>query len=65
MDKLRPCPFCGGAVTVYYSSLAKGFFFMHKRKDNGCILLTPATIMGKYENLAEAYEAWNRRASDA
>ena len=65
MDKLKPCPFCGDSVTIYYSSLTNGYYFMHQHKQGAakdCILLTPSTIIGKHKSLADAYEAWNRRA---
>lgn len=62
--ELKPCPFCGGAVTIYYSSATNGYFFMHKEKDSSCILLTPSTICGKHKCLKDAYDAWNRRADD-
>lgn len=63
MDELKPCPFCGRSVTVYYSSATNGYYFVHRSGDRGCILLTPSTIVGKYKNLTEAYNAWNRRPS--
>lgn len=63
MEELKPCPFCGERVTIYYSSAKKGFFFMHRRNGE-CILLTPSPIVGKYKSLAEAYEAWNRRGKE-
>lgn len=62
MDELKPCPFCGRSVTIYYSSATNGYYFMHQSGDDGCILLTPSTIVGKHKNLTEAYKAWNRRA---
>lgn len=64
MAELKPCPFCGGDVTIYYSSMTKGFYFMHNKRDKPCILLTPSTILGKNECLQDAYDAWNRRCKE-
>ena len=67
-ERLKPCPFCGGDVTIYCSSATNGYYFMHNNKQGkakNCILLTPSTICGKYKSLKDAYEAWNRRGENA
>lgn len=67
MSELKPCPFCGGEVNIYYSSATKAFYFIHTDKQGvskNCILITPALIFGNYKSLKEAYEAWNRRADN-
>lgn len=66
MAELKPCPFCGDDVTVYYSSATNGYYFMHRHKQGqakDCILLTPSTICGRHKCLKDAYDAWNRRAA--
>lgn len=65
--ELKPCPFCGEDVMVYYSSTTNGYFFTHKNKqgeEKNCILLTPAIIRGRHRCLKDAYDAWNRRANN-
>lgn len=64
MVELKPCPFCGGPVNVYYSSATKAFFWIHtdkQGKSKDCFEITPAVMFGKYANLNEAYSAWNGR----
>ena len=66
-EKLKPCPFCGGPVNVYYSSATKAFFWIHtdrQGKSKDCIETTPDIMHGKYESINEAYTAWNRRADN-
>ena len=63
MEKLKPCPFCGGRVQVYYSSEQKAHFVVHAEDEQRCWLLMPIMIRGA-KSLAEAAEAWNRRAKD-
>lgn len=66
-QKIKPCPFCGGEVNIYYSSATKAFYAVHIDKQGAskdCILLTPMILIGKYESLKQAYSAWNRRAND-
>lgn len=67
MQELKPCPFCGDEVLIYYSSATRGFYFNHRHKQgaaNDCILLTPAIILGDFKCLQDAYDAWNRRADN-
>lgn len=67
MAELKPCPFCGDDVMIYYSSATNGYYFMHNHKQGkakSCILLTPAMICGECKSLSDAYAAWNRRADN-
>lgn len=62
---LKPCPFCGKAVNVYYSSATKAYYAVHEdEQKSDCILLMPMLINGHtlLTCLSDAYEAWNRRA---
>jgi hypothetical protein len=60
MSKLKPCPFCGGKVSITYSSWNKTFNIWHN--DKPCALIEPIQIDGsKAKSLAEASEMWNRR----
>lgn len=63
MDKLKPCPFCGGKVSVTYNSCSKSYNFWHKSKN--CAAVEPIRFDGcKLKSLNEAIDAWNRRATD-
>lgn len=52
MDKLKPCPFCGGKALLW------GFIGYVVK----CTLCGVETII--YETEEEATEAWNRRADN-
>lgn len=62
MEKLKPCPFCGGKVQVYYTSEFRSHFVVHA-EDKPCWVLMPLMIR-RAKSLAEAVEAWNRRVKD-
>ena len=63
MIKLKPCPFCGGKVSITYSSWNKVFNVWHV--DRPCDMTEPMLIDGtKAESLADAYRVWNRRANN-
>lgn len=68
MVALKPCPFCGKPVTVYYSSATKGYYVVHldEQKSN-CMLSMPLSINHNrlLLSLSDAYNAWNRRAEAA
>ena len=61
MERLKPCPFCGGEVLLSYSS--KGNFHFRHKAYGRCMFfefvchITPKGV----GCLAEAAEAWNRR----
>ena len=64
--ELKHCPFCGGKVSLTYSSHDNMFNFWHS--ENGpitCFAAEPIQFDGYWvKSLKEAAEAWNRRASD-
>ena len=61
MSKLKPCPFCGGKVSITYSSWNEAFNIWHN--DKPCALIEPIQIDGsKAKSLKEAIDLWNRRA---
>lgn len=65
MAELKPCPFCGKAVTIFYSSAAQDFYAVHKNElDSQCIVAMPIPISHRrvLYNMEDAYSAWNRRA---
>lgn len=53
MDKLKPCPFCGGEA--YIEIICNGLVEVRCK---GCYASVPA----KYQN--KAVERWNRRADN-
>ena len=65
MAELKPCPFCGGAVFMIYNSADDAFKVYHKSGFDAseCCVLEPIVLDG-LSSLAEAREAWNRRAED-
>ena len=65
MAELKPCPFCGGSVSMIYNSLDNAYKFYHKSGFDaiGCCVLEPIVLHG-FSSLQEAGEAWNRRAED-
>lgn len=64
MDKLKPCPFCGGEMYVCYTSVTRAFVFMHKDNLAECMFPEFVTYFDDYDinSLSEAAKAWNRRA---
>lgn len=65
-EKLKPCPFCGGEVTMIYNSFDNSFNFYHKSEFDAieCCVLEPIVLDG-LPSLAEARKAWNRRVGDS
>lgn len=64
--ELKPCPFCGKPVSIYYSSATEGYYAVHKDEQNSdCLLLMPIEINHNriFYDLADAYAAWNRRGN--
>lgn len=56
---LKPCPFCGGSVSILYNSLDNEYHVYHDSEE--CKFDT-FTIDGYYaHSIAEAYEIWNTR----
>lgn len=57
MQKLKPCPFCGGRA--YLSERMNGGYYVECESINGCLAES-----GNYDTKGQAIEAWNRRAVD-
>lgn len=64
MPELKPCPFCGKPVSMVYNSMDNAFKVYHKRSWDitECRVIEPIMLEGV--SLADAAEAWNRRAED-
>ena len=64
MAELKPCPFCGKPMSMIYNSLDNAFKIYHKSSwdISECRVIEP--IMFEGISLADATEAWNRRAED-
>lgn len=58
---LKPCPFCGGEMTVSGSSRLKRFTVSH-RGDRECHFYAFEIDWQTVNSIAEAIEAWNKRA---
>ena len=67
MTELKPCPFCGGKVTMVYNSMDNAFKVYHSSSFDAmdCPVIEPI-MLGDLEimSLKGAREAWNRRAND-
>jgi hypothetical protein len=63
MMELKPCPFCGGAMTCVYNSFDNAFKFYHKYEgmSDFCRVFEPISL--RAISLADAKEAWNRRVN--
>lgn len=60
MEKLKPCPFCGGRVNITYNSGENAFAVWHTKEP---CFIEPLWISGDdAKTLNEAYAFWNRRA---
>lgn len=62
--KLKPCPFCGQPVHVYYSSITGSFYAVHADElTSDCIIEMPIELKLHSPSLSlnDAYYAWNRR----
>lgn len=58
MDKLKPCPFCGGTAMVSLNSV---YGFVPWCENPDCIL---NDLTHGYNSVEEAIEAWNRRVEE-
>lgn len=63
MIELKPCPFCGGEMTVSGSSRLRRFRINHKDL-RSCYFFSFEIDWQTVGSLAEAIEAWNRRVTD-
>lgn len=57
-NELKPCPFCGGSVSITYNSFENAYAVWHKVSD--CALIEPLWIEGA-ETLEDATKIWNTR----
>lgn len=65
MAELKPCPFCGKPVNIYYSSATNSYYVVHlDEQKSRCLIRMPLNINHNrlLLNLADAYSEWNRRA---
>lgn len=61
VEELKPCPFCGGNVSITYNTGDTAFCIWHKNVV--CVLEEPFKIDATRSNsFAEATKVWNRRA---
>jgi len=56
MDKLKPCPFCGGKAIIEKDVLGPNRLFIYRGE---CALCSSRT--GDYTEYEEAIKAWNTR----
>ena len=67
MDKLKPCPFCGGKAGVMYAQCEgeTTVAVVCQTCNTGIFRAKSCTWDGwRYKNAADAVDAWNRRAKD-
>lgn len=73
MEKLKPCPFCGGIVEISQAGEALDTFWYyihHWKEPNQCRIFMESELCNKYfPDEARAMkrnliEAWNRRAKE-
>lgn len=59
MEKLKPCPFCGGEATCIQESTLGGQIILYFVECDDCCARSD-----RFMKNSVAIEAWNRRASD-
>lgn len=67
MAELKPCPFCGGEMSLVYTSKDNAFYVFHKtaRAAENCPIDEMFKITRlKVKSLSCAADAWNRRADN-
>lgn len=63
MNKLKPCPFCGGEMHMIYRSASRMFMIYHK-DDGKCDIVGPFKIsVSRASSLKDACNCWNRRVT--
>ncbi len=62
MEKLKPCPFCGGEAKVYSVNIFKAEIYVKCQTCNSRTLTYKGGHFGDTKYLA--IQAWNRRAND-
>ena len=60
-EELKPCPFCGGEVFISDTNYTSTAFCFYHEIGVKCPVLG-GSIHIKAKTIAEAIEAWNRRA---
>ena len=61
-DRLKPCPFCGGSMTMVYRSASAMYHVYHDDGGRKCDIAGPFRIsISRAKTLKEATEIWNRR----
>ena len=65
MTELKPCPFCGGAVTMVLNGAEHSYFVYHKGFEP-CLINEPFEIPmnAVVKNIIDAERVWNRRADN-
>ena len=63
MDKLRPCPFCGGKAVMISEPITHDRFLVACKNRGDMCKCEPCTNW--FATREEAAEAWNRRVNDA
>lgn len=63
MDKLKPCPFCGGKAVMISEPIAHDRFLVACKNRGDMCKCEPCTNW--FATREEAAEAWNRRVNDA
>lgn len=60
MKEIKPCPFCGSKISVFYDSL--GSFNFWNKEPIACLCNEPVQIStDTAKTLNEAIEFWNNR----
>ena len=63
--ELKPCPWCGGNVTIIYRSASDMFHIYHCDESGKCDIVGPFKIhKSRAATLEKAAEIWNRRTND-
>jgi hypothetical protein len=63
--ELKPCPWCGGGITIIYRSASNMFHVYHCNDSGKCDIIGPFKIhKSRAATLEEAAEVWNRRVND-
>lgn len=65
MNNLKPCPICGGEVYLRYSSKTELYYVLHYKTRRLCCIqeIVMRDDIG-IKSLADARDAWNRRADN-
>lgn len=62
MDKLKPCPFCGGRAVMIGAPFTHDRFLVACKNRGDACKCEPCTNW--FDTREEAAEAWNRRVND-